>query len=210
MPDRLVVDASAALAILRAEPSGAECARLIASALPDGAILVPDPFWLEVTNVLVRRYRWGPDAVVEALHALDELGIETVPIDRPLVLLGLDLMTAHPLSGYDAAYLGLAEVEGAALLTLDGDLAAAAGDRAIVPGRPRSREARAPYGQGFARRAGRSMAATSPSSVDARRTLGPPDDRVPLGDRGFGLVEVLVRGAASGGSSAGSPRGPRQ
>ncbi len=146
MPDRLVVDASAALAILRAEPAGAECARLIASVLADGIILVPDPFWLEVTNVLVRRYRWDPDAVVTALHALDELGIETVPIDRPLVLLGIDLMTVHPLSGYDAAYLALAEVEDAALLTLDGDLAAAAGDRAIVPGRRRSSESRAPYG----------------------------------------------------------------
>jgi predicted nucleic acid-binding protein len=145
MPDRLVVDASAALAILRAEPSGAECARVIASVLPDGDILVPDPFWLEVTNVLVRRYRWGPDAVVSALHDLDELGIETVPIDRPLVLMGLDLMTAHALSSYDAAYLALAEVEDAALLTLDGDLAAAAGDRAIVPGRHRSGESRARY-----------------------------------------------------------------
>ena len=146
MAERLVVDASAALAILRAEPSGAECARLIASVVPDGTILVPDPFWLEVANVLVRRYRWGPDAVISALHALDELGIDTVPIDRPLVLLGLDLMTAHGLSGYDAAYLALADVEDAGLLTLDGDLAAAAGDRAIVPGRRRSREARTPYG----------------------------------------------------------------
>ena len=146
MPDTLVVDASAALAILRAEPSGEECARVIASVLPDGTILVPDSFWLEVTNVLVRRYRWIPDAVVAALHGLDEVGIGTVPIDRPLVLLGLDLMTAHQLSGYDAAYLALAEIEDAALLTLDGDLAAAAGDRAIVPGGRRSRESRAPYG----------------------------------------------------------------
>jgi predicted nucleic acid-binding protein len=144
--EQLVVDTSAALAILRAEPQAAACRRTLAAAVDGGSVLVPDHFWLEVGNVLMRRYGWDPDAVVSAVHALDELGIETAPVDRPMILLGLDIMAAHRLSAYDAAYLALATIEDARLLTLDGDLAAAAGDRAIVPGRPDMREAKASYG----------------------------------------------------------------
>ena len=170
MPERLVLDASAALAILRAETAGAECARILATASAEGSILVPDHFWLELGNVLARRYGWDPDAVVVAFQALDELGIETAAIERPLVLLSLDLMAAHLLTAYDAAYLALAEIEDAGLLTLDRDLAMAADDRAVVPdrgvlakGAPRmcTRRRR--------RRRGRRTPATSPSSAGAPR-----------------------------------------
>jgi hypothetical protein len=83
---------------------------------------------------------------VAAFRELDELGVGTVAVDRPLALLGLDVMTRHGVSAYDAAYLALAEIEDAALLTFDTRLALAAGERGVVPGLPRTSERRAPYG----------------------------------------------------------------
>ncbi len=150
MDEALVLDVSAALAILRGEPAAASVLAALRSVSGNITILVPGHFWLELTNVLVRRYGWTPDEVVAALRELDELGVETVEIDRPLTLLGLDLMAAHGLTAYDAAYLALAEVADAQVITLDAAVTAAAGDRAILAGtKPRSRgprEDRAAYG----------------------------------------------------------------
>ena len=149
MPDRLVLDASAAIAIARAEPGVADIRRIVGDHLAAGGeIDAPQHFWLEVANVLVRRHGLTPVEIVEAIRDLDDLGIVTFEIDRPLLLLVLRSMLTGELSAYDAAYLALAEVVDGRLLTLDSRLAAAAGDRAI-PGpwqRPRrSAEAPAPY-----------------------------------------------------------------
>ncbi len=81
-----------------------------------------------------------------AIRDLDELGIETVTTDRPLVLAALDLAVTHGLSAYDAAHLALAEAADALLLTLDARLARAAGARAAIHRRPTAREAPARYG----------------------------------------------------------------
>lgn len=55
MPDGLVLDTSAALAILLGEPAApAVRERLLAAR--DGRILVLNLFWLEVVNVLERRH----------------------------------------------------------------------------------------------------------------------------------------------------------
>ena len=145
MPERLVIDASAALGILLREPGSEEVRRRLADAL-GGELLAPGHFWLEVTNVLVRPYRCTPDDVVAALRELDELQLVTVVLDRPAILHGLELMARHGLTAYDAAYLALAEVTDAQLLTLDGRLAAAAGDRSAVRPRPRAHEDVEPYG----------------------------------------------------------------
>jgi hypothetical protein len=52
MPDPLVVDASAALAFIRREPRRAEVAALLEQQLAaGGTVIVPEIFWLEVTNV---------------------------------------------------------------------------------------------------------------------------------------------------------------
>lgn len=147
--DRLVLDASAVIAIDQSEPAAASIRTILAEHLAAGGeIDVPDHFWLEFVNVLVRRYSRTPTEAVEAIRELDELGIVTFEIDRPLLLLVLRSMLTGELSAYDAAYLALAEVVDGRLLTLDSRLAAAAGDRAI-PGpwqRPRrSAEAPAPY-----------------------------------------------------------------
>ena len=55
-------------------------------------------------------------------------------------------MARHGLSAYDAAYLALADIEDAVLLTLDTRLAVAAGERGVIPNGSRTNEAREPYG----------------------------------------------------------------
>ncbi len=147
MADGLVLDTSAALAILLAEPEAGTVREQLLAA-EGGPILVLDLFWLEVVNVLARRHGWDADAVVEAVRDLDELGIETVSPDRPMVLAALDLAVAHGLSAYDAAHLALAEAADMHLLTLDARLARAAGLRATPRPRPAAREEPAPYGTG--------------------------------------------------------------
>lgn len=127
----LVIDASVALAVLRGEPSRDAIRRLLRTR---GRPLVPAFFWLEVVNVLARRYEYSGAAVLEAVRELDELGIDTVEADALARVSGIDLIERHGLSAYDAAYLALAEAAAAELLTLDGRLAAAAGRRAILIG----------------------------------------------------------------------------
>ncbi len=144
MPERLVLDASAALALVLGEPAGPIVRAAVAR--PDVELLVPPGFWTEIVNVLVRRYRCPPDEVVAALQALDQLDVATVDGGRPMLLLALDLATRHQLSAYDAAYLAAAELADADLLTLDERLAAAAGARAVPATAHRLAEGRVGYG----------------------------------------------------------------
>jgi uncharacterized protein with PIN domain len=102
MAERVVLDASADLALLRDEPEATAVRAVLAGLPPDpDAALVPEHFWLEIVNVLVRRYHWDAPQVVQAIRELDELGITTVPYERPLALLGLDGMVAHGMTAYD-------------------------------------------------------------------------------------------------------------
>jgi predicted nucleic acid-binding protein len=150
MSAALVVDASAAVSIVLGEPAGHDVAdRLRRHLSDDGPIEVPDHFWLEVTNVLVRRYGYALEDVIDAIRLLDQFGMESSPIDRPVLLLALDRAIGHGLTVYDAAYLALAEAAEADLLTLDTDLAAAVGSRANlrqVRGTRRTSETRGTYG----------------------------------------------------------------
>lgn len=143
----VVLDASAALALVRGEPSGDQVARHLRRRLEAGdAILVAPLFWLEVVNVLARRYRLEPGEVLEAVDELEQLGIETGDAGRPMTLGVIDAMARSGLSAYDAAYLVLAEASDASLLTADAALAAAAGERAVLVGSGRSvSERRARY-----------------------------------------------------------------
>lgn len=128
----LVLDASAAIALIRSEPLAASIRALIDDQRAGaGRLLVPDHFWIELANVLTRRYGARSEQVVDALRTLDELEVESIHLDRPQLLLSLDVQSRAALSCYDAVYLALAESAGARLLTLDLRLADAAGDRAI-------------------------------------------------------------------------------
>ncbi len=150
-PPPIVLDASAAIALIRREPAWPAIAEVLrASAREAVRLLAPEAFWLEVVNVLVRRHGLPPSEVVEALRELDDLGIDSVGIDRPLLLVTIDLQARFGLSAYDAAYLAVAETEDARLLTLDRQLTRAAGARAVpLPGSRQERlsEAPASYGE---------------------------------------------------------------
>lgn len=147
MTATLVLDASAALAMILKEAEGPAVQRHVQRyAQSDAALLVPDHFWLEVINTMVRRRRAPMAEVLRAIHDLDELEVSTAEIDRPLLWMTLDLAERHGLTSYDAAYLALATIEDAPLLTLDHDLAVAAGDRAVsLDGGHRLHEAPAVY-----------------------------------------------------------------
>jgi len=100
---------------------------------------VPSHFWLEIANTLTRWHRCTANTVVEAFRDIDELGVQTITIDRASMLLAVDLVARHRLTAYDAVYLALAEAADADVLTLDGELAAAAGVRSVLDGLPRPR-----------------------------------------------------------------------
>lgn len=136
MADRaIVVDASAAVARLLREPTAPEVSRILRTAAASSTRrLVPPFFWLEVVNVLARRYRYPSAALMQALADLDELRLETVEQGRPELLLVVDLVERHRLTAYDATYLALAQTADARLLTADRRLAEAAGRRAILLG----------------------------------------------------------------------------
>lgn len=147
----IVLDASAAVALILRESAAPMLDNILRTSAREAVRLVaPEVFWLEIANVLVRRHALPPHEVVEALREMDALGVDTIGIDRPLLLVAIDFQAQFGLSAYDAAYLALAESEDARLLTLDRQLAAAAGPRAIrIPGLGLERlsEMPAPYSE---------------------------------------------------------------
>jgi predicted nucleic acid-binding protein len=110
-------------------------------------VVVPQHFWLEISNVLLTRHGYDSAAVLEALHVLDDLVTETAAVDRPSLLLAIDRAERLGLSIYDAAYLALAESIDAELATMDRALEAAAGSRLVrIGAHRRLSEEPAPYG----------------------------------------------------------------
>jgi predicted nucleic acid-binding protein len=132
----LVFDASAAIALVAAGPARERVREVIERQRGTGGrVIVPDLFWLEIANVLARTPDASSERAVDAIRTFDDLGVESVPLDRPLLLVVIDLAVRHRLTTYDAAYLAVAEVEDARLLTLDTALQTAAGARAmVIPG----------------------------------------------------------------------------
>jgi predicted nucleic acid-binding protein len=129
----LVLDASAALKVVLEEAGEAVVRQQLRErTLAGERILVPPLFWLEIVNTLAIRHRYPPDAIVEAVYELEQVGIVTAEVGRPAVLAVIDAVGRTGLTAYDAAYLVLAESADATLLTADARLAAAAGDRAIL------------------------------------------------------------------------------
>lgn len=128
----IVLDASVALTLILRQ-SGLEDVkhRLRAWGTSGTEMRVPSPFWLEVANSLLRRHHFDGRSVVEAIHQLDELGMETVEVDRAMTLLAIDRAERFSLTTYDATYLALAELVDASLYTADLALLAAAGSRGL-------------------------------------------------------------------------------
>ena len=132
----IVIDASVVLALILDEPEGPDVERAMRSWVATGRpLLVPSQFWPEVVNRLIRLPGASGRSVLAALHRLDTFGLVTEQPDRPWLLRLLHLTERHRLTAYDAGYLALAERMDAELASLDRDLVAAAGERAIAFGR---------------------------------------------------------------------------
>lgn len=126
----VVLDASAALELLINSPLAARIAARVLTA--DESLHAPHLIDLEVAQVLRRWTRRGtlPDArAEEALQDLAELPLARYP--HQFLLPRIWELRANA-TAYDAAYLALAEVLGAAIVTCDSALAAVPGNRARV------------------------------------------------------------------------------
>lgn len=126
----IVLDASAAIELLLTTPIGARVALRIA---PTAETLhAPHLIDLEVTQVLRRYVRSGQISdgrASEALHDLADLDLNRYPHD---LLIPRIWQLRHNVTAYDAAYLALAELLSAVMLTTDGALAAVPGVGARV------------------------------------------------------------------------------
>jgi predicted nucleic acid-binding protein len=135
--ERLVIDASVGIAHLRDEVGTvAVDGALLAWSRAGASLVVPAIFWIEILNALCTRHRYTAAQAAEALHQLDEIGLETIEADRASHLLIADAVERHRMSAYDAGYLVLAQVLGAPIATLDRNLAAAAGPLGLLIGAP--------------------------------------------------------------------------
>lgn len=116
----IVLDASAALEFLLVTDKGGRVAERIAP--PDETLHAPHLIDLEVAQVLrryVARRQLDASRAGQALDDLRDLDLNRYPHD---VLLGRIWELRHNVSAYDAAYLALAELLGAPLLTSDARL----------------------------------------------------------------------------------------
>ncbi len=126
----LVLDASAAVAMIREEGAQPEILRILDE--HDGDLLAPAFFWLELINSLIRRHGLPAYEVLEAIRELEELGITAIETDGVARLMIIDRAERQRLTAYDAAYIVLAEIADGKVLTTDQDQARAAGRRAIL------------------------------------------------------------------------------
>lgn len=137
MADRIVIDASVAIAHLHDEVATLTVDTALLEWSGAGAsLVVPAHFWIEVLNSLGTRHRYTAAHAAEALHELDELDLETFEADRASHLLIADAVERYRTSAYDAGYLVLAQLLNAPLATLERHLAAAAGPRGLLVGGP--------------------------------------------------------------------------
>lgn len=124
-----VLDASFTFQWLFRDEASAEGYAALAVIGREGAI-IPPLWFVEITNGLgmaERRGRITQAGMSEAINLLRSLPLE---VDEPPSLarceVVLDLMRAHRLTAYDAAYLELARRRGLSLATRDRDLLVAA------------------------------------------------------------------------------------
>jgi len=122
MPTKIVVDASALAAVLFGEPEAPK----VAEQLGDSALAAPTLFSYEIANICWKKLRRHPEkraTLLEAYSLLSRMEIEEVEVSVPEALL---LADQENLTVYDASYLWLSRKLGLELVTLDGDLNAAA------------------------------------------------------------------------------------
>jgi predicted nucleic acid-binding protein len=126
----IVLDASALLELLLSTPAGAVVARRIAAVTE--ALHAPHLIDLEVAQVLRRYTASGQVSGVRAADALEDLAALDLARYPHDVLLPRIWELKENVTAYDAAYLTLAEMLPATLLTRDRRLARVAGVKARV------------------------------------------------------------------------------
>jgi predicted nucleic acid-binding protein len=115
----VVVDASAAAAVIFGEPEGAT----IAAHVRDDTLIAPPLVDYELANVCWTKVRRSPERRAELLTAFTTM--KAIPITRVAVDIAevLELALRTGLTIYDAAYLWLAMSRDVELVTLDKELA---------------------------------------------------------------------------------------
>jgi predicted nucleic acid-binding protein len=126
----IVLDGSAAIAWLIQSPAGLRIENRIYAR--DEGLHSPHLLDLEVAQVLRRLARQGAISAQRANAALQALFDLRVVRHSHAGLLPRIWQLRHNLSAYDAAYVALAELIGAPLITRDSRLAAAPGHTAII------------------------------------------------------------------------------
>jgi predicted nucleic acid-binding protein len=126
----IVLDASAAIDWLLQTPAGQRIEKRVYSR--GETLHTPHLLDLEVAQVLRRLVRDGAAPARRAEEALRDLTDLRMVRYPHVVLLPRIWQLRHNLSAYDAAYVGLAEKLGAALITRDGRIASASGHAASV------------------------------------------------------------------------------
>ena len=109
----IVLDASAAMALVLAEDEGEEVAELIRDTIAvNGQIFVPDLFWYEIGNGMLaaeRARRIAANTTFAAVSILIRFPVVTHrQTDFPVVERVLTLARENQLTYYDACYLELA------------------------------------------------------------------------------------------------------
>jgi predicted nucleic acid-binding protein len=126
----IVLDASAAIEVLLQTKVGASVTgRLLA---PETSLYAPHLLDVEVAQVLRRftlRNDLEPERASQALKDLSDLPVERYPHE---ILLPRIWSLRENLTAYDAAYVALAEILGATLLTRDARILRAPGHSARV------------------------------------------------------------------------------
>jgi predicted nucleic acid-binding protein len=113
----VVLDASVVLKWFAAEQRGSCEARQLRDDYQAGrlSVVVPSLLFLELLNVVGKRWRWEAEAVAELAEALGDLSFEVSEPELPSVASWI----SRGLTAYDAAYVALAERRDLELVTDD-------------------------------------------------------------------------------------------
>ncbi len=95
-------------------------------------LVVLDLSVYECVNVLVHRMRMKAPEAAAVVRRLFDLGFGMHHVGEPLAVGAARLAATTALSGYDAAFVALADELGAPVITADRRLAEEAGDRAVM------------------------------------------------------------------------------
>ena len=88
------------------------------------AVVVPSLIFLELLNVVGRRWGWHEESLAEFAGALDDLGLDV----REPELHAVAAWVSRGLTAYDAAYVALAEQIGIELVSDDAQILSSAAE----------------------------------------------------------------------------------